>query len=123
MAEWRRVRGPYKTSAAKGARLNLAEVRRAAGYTQDDLAEALGVTQASVARWERGVTDISLSNLIKVATLLEVAPSELILEGDGLTDDEREMLEWLRAHPSDQRVIRSTLRGLQEARKEFEHDN
>ena len=40
-------------------RRGLAERRKAAGYSQEALAEALRVEPSTVGRWERGETDCS----------------------------------------------------------------
>lgn len=58
-----------------GARIRKA--RRAAGYTQAQFAYALGVDQANVSRWERGLASPHDSRRCRIAELLGVDPSVL----------------------------------------------
>lgn len=53
--------------------------RLAAGLTQQDLAEACGLTQTSIARWECERRPMSLRNRLRVAAALGVKPGELML--------------------------------------------
>ena len=53
-------------------------VRRAAGFTQKELASELGVEAITVSRWERGVTSPSLSRLRGIAELTGTTVSELV---------------------------------------------
>lgn len=56
----------------------LIEARRAAGLTQRDLAERLGIRQQQVARWEREQYGcVSLSRLSRVAQALGVSPERV----------------------------------------------
>lgn len=52
--------------------------RRAAGLTQKQLAEALGVEPITVSRWERDVTSPSLPRLRRIAELTETTVSDLV---------------------------------------------
>ncbi|MDT0309678.1 helix-turn-helix transcriptional regulator [Streptomyces sp. DSM 44917] len=61
--------------AAKRARL--AQRRKAAGFTQEKLAEALGVERSTVARWERAENDPQPWQRPKVAAALRVTADEL----------------------------------------------
>ena len=63
-----------------GARLRAA--RRAAGLTQKELGEALGVEAVTVSRWERGVTSPSLPRLRRIAELTETTVSDLVRAPD-----------------------------------------
>ena len=51
--------------------------RKARGMTQENLAEALGVSVGYISQIERGVTKISLDTLAAVATYLNCELSEL----------------------------------------------
>ena len=44
--------------------------RKALGYTQQDLAGRLGVSQAMVSRWENGEENFTAATLAKIATTL-----------------------------------------------------
>lgn len=48
----------------------LAALRRRAGYTQATLADAMGVTQNTVSRWELGDMQPSPANLVRLRELL-----------------------------------------------------
>ena len=58
-----------------GARV--AEYRRAAGLTQEKLAEKVRVTPGTISRLERGVSAPSLKTLAQIAEVLQVALPEL----------------------------------------------
>lgn len=60
-----------------GRRRVLAERRKAAGYSQEALAEALRVEPSTVGRWERGETAPQPWFRPKLARLLGVAHVEL----------------------------------------------
>ena len=58
---------------------SLAEARRAAhGMSQEQVAEALGVSRQAVSKWENGTAEPSTSNLLALAKLYEVDVSELL---------------------------------------------
>ena len=63
-----------------GGRLRTA--RRAAGLTQKQLAEKLGVESITVSRWERGVTSPSLPRLRRIAEITETTVSDLVRSPD-----------------------------------------
>lgn len=57
--------------------VGLAPRRKRAGYTQKDFAEAMGVTQSVVARYETGEAWPSAANLPMMADLLGCSIDEL----------------------------------------------
>jgi len=97
-------------------RLRLREKRMQAGFTQEEFAELLDTTQPTVARWERNVTDISVGQLARAAALLGCPPSDLIVNGDGLAERERELINHLRQHPKDAQILMGTFQAIKEAR-------
>lgn len=107
-------RGPYATEN-RDIPLLIRECRISAGLTQEQLAEALNASQATVARWERGEVDLSVRKLLQIAEVLKVAVCDLVKHGDGLTQAEKDLVEHLRTSPKDRVVIESTLKGLKEA--------
>lgn len=107
------ARGPYSIEN-RDIPLLIRECRIAAGLTQEQLAEAVDASQATVARWERGEVDLSVRKLMHIAVILDVPVSALIKQGDGLSVHERRMVEDLRAHPKHRHIIESTLRALQD---------
>jgi transcriptional regulator with XRE-family HTH domain len=58
-------------------RVRLARARKAAGYTQESFAEALGVDRSTVARWEAGDHEPLPYLRPKMARLLDVSREEL----------------------------------------------
>ena len=59
------------TSETSGGRL-LAQAREIEGLSQSELAETLGVTPATVKRWERGVGSMKLSHLRTISVVLDL---------------------------------------------------
>lgn len=57
-------------------------IRDVKGYSQEYLANELGIGQAAYSKIESGVTDITLSRLYKIAELLEVSVYDLIPTDD-----------------------------------------
>ena len=56
----------------------IAERRKQQGMTQMQLAEALGLTDRAVSKWENGISDPSTSNLLALAKLFKVSAEELL---------------------------------------------
>ena len=56
---------------------NLIKYRKIKGYTQDDLAEKMGVSRQSVSKWENGESMPEVSKIVKIADYLEVSMDEL----------------------------------------------
>ena len=49
------------------------------GYTQEELAEMVGVKKSAVAKWENGrVSEIKRSNLNKLSKALDINPNSLL---------------------------------------------
>ena len=61
----------------------IAEARAAKGWTQTDLAKAIGTTQQQVARYERQENDVKSSVLMRMSEALGVSVSYLL----GITDN------------------------------------
>jgi transcriptional regulator with XRE-family HTH domain len=69
----------------------IAELRREKGMTQKELAEKLSVTDKAVSKWERGAGYPEVTVLPKLAALLGVTVSELLLgERDSHTETEKQ---------------------------------
>lgn len=58
--------------------VNISKLRKEHAMTQEQLAEALGVTFASVSKWERGVAIPELNLIAEMADLFEVSIDALI---------------------------------------------
>lgn len=52
--------------------------RTAAGYTQEYVAEALGVSRQAVSKWENGASEPSTANLMALAKLYGLTVDELL---------------------------------------------
>lgn len=66
----------------------IAELRREAGYTQKTLAEALGITDKAVSKWERGICLPDVSLLPKLSLLLDADIELLLSNRDGHTTED-----------------------------------
>ena len=64
------------------------ERRRALGLTQEQVADALGVTAPAVNKWEKGATCPDIALLAPLARLLGVDLNELLCFHENLTDQE-----------------------------------
>ena len=73
--------GPDPIDVAVGARIRIR--RRWLGFSQTQLANALGITFQQVQKYERGTNRISSSALVLIARVLDVSPHEL-LGSDGV---------------------------------------
>ncbi|MGG5890852.1 helix-turn-helix domain-containing protein [Falsiroseomonas sp. HC035] len=69
-------RSPTSADASVGSRIK--ELRRAAGRTQKEIADIVGVTGAQFHRYETGATRIATSRLLGIATALGVRPEMLM---------------------------------------------
>ena len=58
----------------------ITEERKKNGWSQEELANQLGVSRQAVSKWENGTSDPSTSNLIAIAKLFHITPEELLKE-------------------------------------------
>lgn len=75
------------------------ELRRAAGMTQADLADAIGVKQNLIGRYETGDRELSLARLRQIARALHTDVGGLLApedNGHGLDEREREVVGIMR---------------------------
>jgi transcriptional regulator with XRE-family HTH domain len=100
-----------------GARIR--EVRRNKGWTQDQLAEAVGVSRSAVAQWETGRSGQVTGNLTRIAATLEVGVEYLMYGEDRQrpshagTGDELALLRLYReCAPEDRQLLLRTARRL-----------
>jgi transcriptional regulator with XRE-family HTH domain len=108
------ARKPYNKPLENTALL-IRQERVKAGLTQEQLAEIIGTTPVTIGRYETGERGVSIPKLMEIAHALGVPPARLIPEGDGLSEEERELIDYLRTHPRERRVVASTIKGLQES--------
>lgn len=62
--------------------LRIAEVRKAAKVTQEELAKRLGINRATLSKYENGTIDLSLSQFQKIASVLGVPLSQLLTQNE-----------------------------------------
>lgn len=65
----------------------LAELRRERGFSQEGLAEQLGLSRQAVSKWERAESAPDMGNLIALADLYEVTLDELLRVSPEVADD------------------------------------
>ena len=63
----------------------LFERRKAAGLSQEELAEKIGVSRQAVSKWERGESSPDTENLIALAKLYNISLDELVFGESGET--------------------------------------
>ncbi|HEX5326979.1 MAG TPA: helix-turn-helix transcriptional regulator [Acetobacteraceae bacterium] len=104
-----------------GTRIRAA--RREHGWTQDELAEAVGVSRSAVAQWETGRAGQLTPNLTRIAAVLGVGIEFLMQGGDkraaieAATGDELAMLRLYReCAPEDRQILLRTARRFAAAR-------
>ena len=56
----------------------LKELRKKRGYTQSELAEYMNMRQGSYTKWETGMTEPRIENLIKLADILNTTTDFLL---------------------------------------------
>ena len=68
---------------------NLWTLRKINGFSQEDVAEKIGVSRQAVAKWENGTTTPDISNCVALARLYDVTVDELLTfdgkEAEGLS--------------------------------------
>ena len=64
------------SSSTIGSRIKA--IRESAGVSEARLAEAVGVTQQTVSRWESGHVELRVFQLMKIASALRVDVAEII---------------------------------------------
>ncbi len=100
------------TSSRIGERF--AELRRDRGLTQDQLAERLQVERETVSRFERGVTDPSMTKVLEICEILEVPVASLITRISANVSDYRVRIEAALqvCVPADRELLCETLERL-----------
>ncbi|MFT4253709.1 MAG: helix-turn-helix domain-containing protein [Caulobacter sp.] len=81
--------GPDPIDLAVGTRIRIR--RRYLKISQDDLAEALGLTFQQIQKYERGENRVSASMLVRIAARLETSVATLVGE-DAPTEESAGML-------------------------------
>ena len=73
---------PSYAGAAELVRLGrtIRELRSNEGYSQEAFADAVGIDRSYLGGIERGEHNLALMNLIKIASALNITPSDLLIE-------------------------------------------
>lgn len=92
----------------------ISERRKSLNWTQDQLAERLGVDAETVSRFERGATVPSLVTLDRLAPILKVSISDLLSDASATpTDQAIRISAWLESLPAeDSDYVLEQLKGL-----------
>ncbi len=97
----------FEDKAGLGDRL--AKARKKAGLTQVYVADYIGVSQASVGRWEKGQDECSLGALNKLSVLYNESLDYLIT-GQRVSEA-LEVPQWLRPHLASLRALNEVDQG------------
>ena len=108
--------------------VRIRDVRRERGWTQDQLASAVGVSRSAVAQWETGRAGQVTTNLTRIAEVLEVGVEYLMYGDDkrapaeARLGDELALLRLYRACPAEDRqlILRTARRLVAGSRREAE---
>lgn len=110
------ARRPY-SQATHDELLLLRRERLKRGLSIDEAAAGIGLSKQQLQRMETGVRNISLKWLLQIADFYEVPVGQLVRDGDGLTDEERSLVEHLRDFPQDANILLATFKAMRDARK------
>ena len=86
------------------------KARKARGWTQEQLAEAIGIEPVTLSRWETGGRALSLSTLAAISAALEVGLGDLLDVGRAvpapeLSPEEAELFRLYRGLPASKQDI------------------
>ena len=79
--------------------MRAAQLRKAKGLTQDDLASMIGVEQPTISRFERGEDGITLRLIKDIAGALNVSVADLFAEDR--SEQEQRLLSAFRSLPAE----------------------
>lgn len=85
----------------------IATRRLEAGFTQEQVAERLGIGYEAVSRLERGVATVTVVRLFELAEIFGCETAELLTDSSMKTDDQARYLSTLlnTLKPSDRRLL------------------
>lgn len=115
-------RGPYKTEPKSKSGLRLRQLRNDAGYTQEQVADLIDSDQSAISKHESGAITLDERQLRRYAEIYNIPISELFEDSERLSDDERDLIDYLRTHPRDKSVLMSTYRGLRESNRSSDYE-
>ena len=71
----------------------IARRRKAAGYTQDEVAERLGIGKEAFSRIERGIAGASVYRLFELADMFECGIESFLIEGSRRVTEQVELID------------------------------
>ncbi len=72
----------------------IAECRRSKGFTQDELANRLGITPQALSKWEKGISSPDLSMFFLICSILDVSADFLIgIKNKSITENGDEIIQ------------------------------
>lgn len=80
------------------------KLRREQGLTQQDIAKIIGKTESSIRKYEKGLVNIPMDVIVKLANALNVKAYDLVGENADKIEEEmflKESLDWLTSALSD----------------------
>ena len=77
-----------KKQTNKSAGKNIRSLRHDRGWSQEDVANRLGISIPAFSKIETGITDVNLSRLEQIANIYEITVVQLL--GLGLTESEKQ---------------------------------
>ena len=80
----------------------LTKLRKEHGYSQEDLADKLGVSRQAVSKWERAEATPDMDNLIELAKIYEISLDEIV--GNKIEDKKKEDKVEIVAEESEQKL-------------------
>lgn len=72
---------------------NIHDLRAAHGYSQDQIAELLGVSHQAVSRWELGLAAPTVDNLVELCELFDVSLEQLLCLNKEIKFDEKDIFK------------------------------
>ena len=98
---------------------NLIFYRRLHGFTQAQLADAIGYSDKSVSKWERGESTPDIFLLLTLSEIYGVSVSELV----GQTEKSKKTLEKMKAVEHDRKALEhAKKKALERAKKQKKHN-
>lgn len=68
---------------------NIKSIRLEKGYSQENIAEVLGIDVSNYGRIENGVTDLKMKQFVKIAEFLHISPIDLFTYPKKFVDSEK----------------------------------
>lgn len=98
----------------------LSALRREQNYTQEQLAELLGVSRQSVSKWESGKWSPSTANSVRLAKALKVSVEDLYDDGEASIEDvatKQAVAEFQELKPQERGLVLTLIRELKKLRE------